>query len=639
MGRVSPGRARVHRLIHGLSDRFYAWSPLGQESKRLPDFWVVEEKTLRCLHLLVSDASEDLARGPGLFEAAEAWVSPSETEALRVQAVQASLGAGSGPGAVLFPDVPADLVDRTLGGWARGGREVCRPAGFGDWIEAQLGDPLDPDRLREIRALFCPETVVNPSQVIRRDPTTPDIPHFLTWKQEEILKTDLDPLAEGRQAAGDFGLLVVQGVAGSGKSLILLHRALLLAQWFPHSRILVLTCNKPLQVELQRRFQELSGGKGYVEFLTFHGFCLKRWPGDARPKILSSSQRRVLLDEALARLQRPLLLRSHLEEELGWIFDHGFATEEAYAQTPRRGRGFRMDGELRSKMWQASVEFREHCEKEKVADWSLLPWLFRQGLEGKELGLYETILVDEAQFFAPIWFEAIRQYLTERGHLFLSADPTQGFLRKGNSWKSLGFSVYGKSRHLERSHRSTRSIMELAWKVWKARADPTEADILVPQMEGMPEGPRPVWYRFPDRRSEHSWVEDQISSFLEGGGLPRQVLVLHNDWSGAKDLHDRLAERIGAPRVAEARDGSKPGVVRVCPLHSATGLESAVVFVVGSHGIFEREGSPDLDAEGRLQARDEATRKFYMALTRAGWRLVVTSVGSLPPEIVQCFDG
>ena len=79
--------------------------------------------------------------------------------------------------------------------------------------------------------------------------------------------------------------------------------------------------------------------------------------------------------------------------------------------------------------------------------------------------------------------------------------------------------------------------------------------------------------------------------------------------------------------------------MRVCPLHSATGLESAVVFVVGSHGIFEREGSPDLDAEGRLQARDEATRKFYMALTRAGWRLVVTSVGSLPPEIVQCFDG
>lgn len=637
MGRVAPGRARVHRLIEALPDRFVAWSPIGQNLSSLPDFWIVEESALRCLYVIVSEATEDQAKGPGLFGSAETWVSPADREGPRVLAVRKHLGPNAEAGVVLFPDVPADLVDRTIGGWIRAGRETCRPAAFPEWIESHLGEPLAPDRLRGIRAMFCPETVVRSSQVMRQNPSEPDIPRFLTWKQEEILKTDLDPGTEGRSAAGDFGLLVVQGVAGSGKSLILLHRTLLLSRLTRGSRILVLTCNKPLQVELRRRFREMSGGKAFVEFLTFHGFCLKRWPCDDRPKILDNAVRRGMFDQILADLKRPLILRKHLEDEFAWIFDHGFADEDTYARTPRRGRGFRLDAAMRTLLWKASVEFREHCAKLGQVDWSLLPLLFRDALEGREIAGYDAILLDEAQFFAPVWFDCVRRFLSPRAHLFLSADPSQGFLRKGTSWKSVGLSVQGKSRRLERSHRSTRPIMDLAWRIWLARAEADEVDALVPQLEGMPDGPAPSWFSFPDTRTEHGWIEDQVASFLEGGGDPRHVLVLHNDWAGANDLRERLATRIGPDRVADARDGSKPSAVRVCPLNAATGLESPIVFLAGTHGIFEREGSPDLDAEGRLQARDEASRKFHMALTRAGWRLVVTGVGHLPAEVSSCF--
>lgn len=637
MGRTTPGRARIHRLVEALPDRFVAWSPLGQDLSLLPDFWVVEEKTLRCLHLVVSDATEERARGPGLFEASEAWIPPAEIEGRRVRAIREHLGGDADAGAVLFPDVPADLVERDIGGWTRAGREICRPAAFPDWLEAHLGDALDPSRLRGIRALFCPETVLHPSVSIRQNPSDTTVSRFLTWKQEEILKADLDPGAEGRRAAGDFGLLVVQGVAGSGKSLILLHRALLLSRLERRSRILALTCNKPLQVELRRRFLEMSGGRASVEFLTFHGFCLKRWPGENRPGILESGARRAILDDLLATLRRPLLLRRHLEDELAWIFDHGFADEEAYARVPRRGRGFRVDAELRQAMWKASVEFRERCARDGRADWSLLPLLFRDALEGQEIEGYDAILVDEAQFFAPVWFECIRRFLAPRAHLFLSADPSQGFLRKGTSWRSVGLSVQGRSHRLERSHRSTRPIMELAWKIWLARTGTDDAEALVPQLEGMSDGPAPEWFPFPDRRAEHGWIEEQIASFVEGGGDPRHVLVVHHDWSGARELLDRLSARLGPGRAGDARDGGKDSSVRICPLNAATGLESPVVFVAGAHGIFEREGSPDLDQESRAQARDEASRKFHMALTRAGWRLVVTGVGPLPPEVASCF--
>lgn len=637
-GRVAPSVARVHRLVASLPDAYFAWSPMEGVEGGLPDFWIVEEKTNRSLFLSVSEATEDQARGPGLFEAAEPWESPQDAVSPRLRRARELVGSDGAPGAVLFPDIPSDLLPREIEGWARGGREICRPSAFGEWIASRLGPPLPPEVSRHLRSLFCPETLLHARHSMRRNPSEPRAPESLTWKQEEIVKTDLDPGTEGRIAAGEFGLLLVQGVAGSGKSLVLLHRAALLSRLRRDNRILVLACNKPLQVELRRRYRELSGGSGQAEILTFHGFCLKRWPGGSPPRILPGAARRAFLDEELAALGRTTLLRRHLDEELAWIYEHGFPDEESYAANPRRGRGFRMDAALRSAMWKASVSFRARCAAVSSADWSLLPLLFREALEAAPPETYDAILVDEVQFFAPVWFECVRRFLAPRGHLLLAADPTQGFLRKGASWKSIGLSVQGRSRRLERSHRSTRPVMELAWKAWLVRADPTESDIPVPRFDGMREGPAPRWVPFRDARSEHAWIAAQIEAFLAAGGDPRDVLVLADDWSETRSLREQLVERLGADRVADARDGTKERALRICQLNSATGLESPVVFLAGIHRIFEREGSPDLDAEGRHQARDEASRKFHMALTRAGWRLVLTASGPLPTEIVTLLD-
>ena len=637
VGAASAAFLRVHRLVESLPEQYVAWSPVVREGCDLPDFWIVDEKTLRGLVLVVSEATEEEAGGPGLFGSEATWTDPVATAEARVAKARDALGIRALRGAVVFPDVPGGLLPRRLDGWPRAGRESCRPAAFAQWVESHLGDPVEPAVLQVARARFSPESVVPARHAMRHGPDD-DAPRFLTWRQEEILKADLDPGQEGTEATRDLGLLLVQGVAGSGKSLVMLHRALLLARLPRPGRVLVLTCNKPLQVELKRRFDELSEGRGgRVEFLTFHAFCLKRWPGEGRPAIMDAMRRRELLDAALASLGKTWLARHQVEDEFAWIFDHGFADEDAYAAQPRRGRGFRMDAELRSAFWKASLSFRDACAKEGVADWSLLPLLFREALErAEDLPRYDAVLVDEAQFFAPTWFDAVKHFLSDRAHLFLSADPSQGFLRRGTSWKSVGLSVQGRSRRLERSHRSTRGVMDFAWKAWNARS-PDEADAVVPQLDGMRDGPPPEWRRFPSSRDESAWVVEQIALLLENGGDPADVLVLHEDWSAARDLRERLVERLGDGVAVDAREGAAGGAVRVCTLNAATGLESPVVFLVGAQRIFEREGSPDLDTEGRLQARDEATRKFHMAVTRAGSRLVVTSAGQMPDEVAKCF--
>ena len=80
-----------------------------------------------------------------------------------------------------------------------------------------------------------------------------------------------------------------------------------------------------------------------------------------------------------------------------------------------------------------------------------------------QLPRYEVILVDEAQFFAPIWFEIIKRLLKPTsGHLFVAADPTQGFLGRRQSWLASGLDVCVHSTHLPKSYRTTCEILSFA---------------------------------------------------------------------------------------------------------------------------------------------------------------------------------
>lgn len=80
-----------------------------------------------------------------------------------------------------------------------------------------------------------------------------------------------------------------------------------------------------------------------------------------------------------------------------------------------------------------------------------------------QLPPYYFILIDEAQFFAPLWMRLLQKALVQRsGNLFLVADPTQGFLGRGASWRSLGLDARGHTHHLRKSYRTTREIMQFA---------------------------------------------------------------------------------------------------------------------------------------------------------------------------------
>ncbi|MBL6983854.1 MAG: hypothetical protein ISR58_21935, partial [Anaerolineales bacterium] len=103
-------------------------------------------------------------------------------------------------------------------------------------------------------------------------------------------------------------------------------------------------------------------------------------------------------------------------------------------------------------------------------------------------------------------------------------------------------------------------------------------------------------------------------------------------------LRKALNSRLGLNSAKDPSDNDPGNYIRVTNLDRGTGIESPIVFFVGMKQLMEKEQSLRISEEEREQLIIENTRKIYMAMTRAGHRLVITYVGELPNDIQWIFQ-
>jgi superfamily I DNA/RNA helicase len=241
---------------------------------------------------------------------------------------------------------------------------------------------------------------------------------------------------------------------------------------------------------------------------------------------------------------------------------------------------------------------------------------------------YDFVFVDEAQFFAPTWFHLIKGCVRPgSGQLFLAADPTQGFLKRRQSWLASGLDVRGYSARLLRCYRNTREILAFAIAFYRSRMpDEEEEEINLPgpgELALLPSGPAPQFLYVDSSQTELARVAHEIASALRAGANPEHFLVLQSDAGLVAPFIQILSELVGRPVARDLRTASYCAeTVRVSSLNAATGLECPVVFFCGLDGLLEKEGPQETDERSEL-VRDN-TRRVYMGLTRASQKLVIT---------------
>ncbi|MEO8357989.1 MAG: UvrD-helicase domain-containing protein [Chloroflexota bacterium] len=648
---------RVFRALKSLPDSFYVWHHLAPWQADAPDFLVLNEHG-KALLIKVSSAAADQATTAAqmlLLQDNRKQLGQEENRLLEKFIHGLILPSNQNVETlVIFPNIPhkqvlASRLERKAGEAHWIGKESIQSDTNLVMDEYFSSAPLDPIWLEKLRQRFTPEVVV-PAEMTVRPPVERRMKagltdYLLDYDQEAAVKSDLELPADDQPLPGDLRLNIINGVAGSGKTLILLYRLRLLYHLYPNKKFLVLTHNRPLSRDMEGRFTRLEGcSPENIEWRTFNGWCYHHWP--KQPKWIEplklSARRKVIEEIWRGHLQNSTISSHMFQSEVDWMKDQVPLSREEYLSVDRRGRGFPLNGEQRPRMFDASQAYQLSLQKRGAVDWGDVPRLLWQLSENGQVEFpkYDIILVDEAQFFAPLWMRLIQKLLDPRsGHLFLVADPTQGFLGRGGSWKSLGLEARGHTHNLRRSYRTTREIMQFATLLYRLRlAEEKDEDILVPDVLNMPNGAFPQIITLTSPQDEIARVTNEVISLVKQGFPRKHLLLLHSDGWGVKTLIQAIDDQLGKNAALDPKDNYPGDYVRVTTINAGAGLESPIVFLVGLRLLFEEEQSLRLSDEEREGLIRDNTRKLYMAATRAGQRLVLTYSGELPEVLKSALE-
>ena len=652
VGVLPPEVLKTFRALKALPEAYFVWHHLAPWTPEAPDF-LIRTPGGAALLIKVSSASTQEARPAAqllLLESDQPELGAAEARVLGnfLSEFRQTFGQASQPciqTAVVFPNIEQKPLQAA--------RPTSSDASI-QWLgkdsptDFSSGKPLTESQWEQLRQAFTPEVIVPAALTVRKAPNRhleAELTEFLLdYDQETALKTDLTLGENGEPLAQNFRLNLVNGVTGSGKSLILLYRLRLLNELYPGKSFLVLTHNRALIRDLESRYYRLTGQEpGNIDWYTFSRWCRAHWPPDeVWHDPIGEEQRNNLLRQTKAQMPpKNRLTTGMLRSEVDWVKDNAITNRGGYLAADRRGRGFGLSQEQRGQVFTAIHQYQTQLRP--GIDWYDVPlkmWKFIQD-ERVTPRRYDVVLVDEAQFFAPVWFEIVQRLVKpQTGHLFMAADPTQGFLRQGVSWKSLGLEVRGRSYHLKQSYRTTRQILDFAAHFYQIRVpeDAERADILAPDLRHMPAGAPPQIISLTSPQDEIARIAHEVTALVQRGARRADILVLHADAMAAEQLITAIERKLGRGAALDPKDSHPGNYVRVTTINAGTGLEAAIVFLAGLNQLFEEEDSLRFSEDDSTQLVLNNTRKIYMAATRAGQRLVMTSVGPVP-EILTRMAG
>ena len=468
----------------------------------------------------------------------------------------------------------------------------------------------------------------------------------------EAWRTFLHPTQRSVAHRAAFsGPAKVTGGAGTGKTVVAIHRARVLAQQLIDSgnesgRVLVTTFTNSLADNLDRALRSFCSPAQYrrLQVSTVDSFARQTLSAaKIRVQPVHNDMLHQLADEAAAMAGLDYEGRDGRFLVTEWeqvILARKITTLADYATTRRPGRGTRLARSSRKRVWSALERLLADLEERGLATYRQLADRAADLLAVRTSKPFAHVIVDEAQDLHPAQWRLLRQAVAAGPNdLFLAGDAHQRIYDSHVSLLSLGIDTRGKSRRLKINYRTSQQI--LGWALGILTGEPIDdldGDI-EPEVgyRSAFDGPVPTIQLFAIPAEEAEFVAAQVQEWIEEGVAHSAIGIAarrHRDLRATQDALDEVQVRwtaIGASR-------RKPGV-QLGTMHSFKGLEFARVAVVAANDdniplpvavtpAVEDQTQHDLD-----MLRERCL--LYVACTRARDELVVSSSGrpsSLLPE-------
>lgn len=459
---------------------------------------------------------------------------------------------------------------------------------------------------------------------------------FVVENQEELERALDAPWAEWlvflhplqlHAAREDFrGPVKITGTAGTGKTVVALHRAKRLAEL--GRRVLLTTYSNTLTADLERKLDLLCGSvaRANINVGTVHSvaFDILKRAGGHRPGRADAKRIGELLDEAASRVGVEFSSHFLRTEWSRVVSAQGIETWEQYRSAPRSGRGIPLRVRERLALWGVFEEARMRLKERGISDFPDICRMAREKLEdGSVDSPYDAVVVDEVQDLNPqeiLLLKAIGG-TGENGLTFIG-DGGQRIYPGGFSLRSLGIEVRGRSRKLLVNYRTSEQIRRFADRVLGEDYD--DLDEGTENRSGtrnLFSGPEPEVRVFSSSSEEDEWVAKRISDLLDEGFDGDRIGVFARVNYRLRSVESALHRwKIEFARLKDNEDFTGDQRVRLGTMHRVKGLEFQAVFVVSTNrGLLPHRNAVD-DPDDSLEWREAYRRErqlLYVNITRA----------------------
>lgn len=468
------------------------------------------------------------------------------------------------------------------------------------------------------------------------------------------------------------------GGAGTGKTVVLVHRAVRLARESREQghtpRIVLTTYTRNLADALGTHVRSLDGDVERTDVLGNPGMHIENVdriarnlvvgrPGIEGPmeQVLGWGTRRLermrsggtawqtALDEAGADLDEALRSEAFLADEYREVvLPHRITDETAYLRVARGGRGTRLGRNQRRAVWKVVARYRENGMRDEQIDWDELSAVAAAVLDARAEETGERpadhVLVDEGQDLRPPQWQMLRALVAEgEDDMFIAEDSHQRIYTNPVRLGRYGIRITGRSRRLKLNYRTTAQNLEFAVRVLDggdfdlgSMDEETIGAAGGGSFRSARSGPEPLPIHAEDLTDELEKTATQLRTWLDElheADMDPSAIGLLTRWANTRDLLVRAMGERGLTVANIDRNAERTGAPLAMTFHRAKGMEfsKVLLFEVDAGSVRRPQPGQAYDEQAASIAELQERSLLYVGASRARDELVYTWTKAASP--------
>ena len=434
----------------------------------------------------------------------------------------------------------------------------------------------------------------------------------------------------------------VLGGAGTGKTVVAMHRAKYLAsQIGEDKRILFTTFTANLAEDIKSNLRKICS---LEELLKIDVINIDAWVMRFLSEVGFSAK--IEYGEEIDKLWERAVVNSLSDLDYPWSFykdewnrvviPQEALSLEKYVKAKRTGRGVRLDRKKRIEVWKVFDAYISLMKEEQIRDINMAMYECSKLLTGSGIKKkYAHVIVDEGQDFSDNAFRLLRTVAGEErpNDIFIVGDSHQRIYNNYPTLSKCGINVRGRSSILKINYRTTEETRRFAFALLNGISfDDLDGDVdLGDKCRSLVHGEAPVVKCFADANEELSYLNNCISNLQDRCVPLKNICVVARTNKLVRDYSAQLTKSgysVYQIKRSKADDLSHDGI-RIATMHRVKGLEFQYVFIVSANNrIVPLEASIEHSnpiAERESYAAEKCL--LYVALTRAQKQVFITCYG------------